>query len=282
MNKVSLAAYGAALMCWCGCTDFYGVGLGYGGSESRDTVLVPQDTVSLPSGYGRYDTLFYSDFQVKPGRRVTFSFFTGAFAGDSVALQASFVSNGLLSISLQDSSEKPWPYALSQGVQDTSVRQILLSKLEPKVLYTLSWVWGPGMFNSRGMLAVGYAPAVATGALSSYTLVESQALPPGRPHVLENGTWTWQLMPVLEGDTLTVHVAADTALKAYVLDGAGMDYFNRNMRAPTATLYERTRQGDSAHIRIERSETLYWLLHNPTAKELSFQDSLLSRQSLLP
>lgn len=282
MNKMWLAASCAALMCWCGCTDFYGVGLGYGGADSRDTVLVPQDTASLPSGYSHYDTLFSSDFNVKPGRKVTLSVQTGDFAGDSMAMLASFVSNALQTFSLQDSSKKALSFALSQGVQDSSVHQHLLGRLEPKSRYTLSWVWGQGMLSSRGVLAVGYSPASATGALADYTLVESQALPPRRPQELEDSTWIWQLMPVLAGDTLTVSLAADTALKAYVLDQAGMEYFSRNMRAPTATLYERSLQGDSVHIRIERSETLYWLLHNPSTKAIPFKDSLLSQQRLLP
>lgn len=282
MNKKWLVATGAALVCWCGCTDFYGVGLGYGGADSRDTVLVPADTTSLLSGYSHYDTLFSSVFKVKPGRQVTLSVQTGAFAGDSMALQVSFVSNGLQTFSLQDSSKNPLPFALSQGVQDSSVRQHLLVSLDPNSRYRLSWVWGPGMLSSRGVLAVAYAPASATAALADFTLVESQALPADRAHELEDSTWIWQLMPVLEGDTLAVRLVADPALEAYVLDQAGMDYFNRTMRAPTATLYERSRQGDSAQIRIGKSETLYWLLHNPSTGAISFKDSLLSQQSLLP
>lgn len=267
---------------WMGCTEFHGVGVTNGSSSLKDTVLVSEDTVLLPTGYGKTDTLLFTDLVVRPGRFLRLQVSTTSFTGaTSVSLLASFASSDSLEFDWRDSAGVLQEKTLSSVLQGDNYRQDLLAHVQSAKSYDLSWTWPTGAKNCRALIALGYSPAKLPNPLSRFSLVESNSLPRNRLRSMDANTIRWVSMPVYTGDSITGTIFAAATLDAHLLSRAQMDAFKKDWSLkPGQSLYSRSRDGDTIRMTSAVTDSLFWLLSNSSNQPENFTDSILTWQTI--
>jgi len=267
---------------WMGCTEFHGVGVTNGSSPQKDTVLVSEDTVILPTGYGVIDTLLFDDLVVRPGRLLRLHVSTTNFSGaTSVALLASFASSDSLAFDWRDSAGVLQEKTLSSTLQGDNFRQDLKAPLLSTTSYGLSWNWPMGAKTCRALIALGYSPANQPDPLSRFSLIESNSLPVNRLRSMDANTIRWVSLPVFNGDSIKGTILAASTIDAHLLTRAQMDEFKKDWSlSPGQSLYSRSRDGDTIRLRSTVSDSLYWLLSNSSNQSENFVDSILTWQTI--
>lgn len=272
----------ATLLGVVSCSDYQGVLVGHGvPSRQVDTVQVPSDTVALPVGFRVLDTLVSKDFTPRAGWEMRLALSLSATKVDSVALLGSFASEDSLRFAVTDSVGKVLPLGYSYAKQSDRHRQDLRVALLPANRYQLRWVWNGNPGDSRGLVAVGYSPAITGKMVTSYSLTENW-LAPSRTTKVRASSWAYSPVPVYAGDSLYCRIVADSTLEAFLVNSAVFADFMLSPQDPAQFLYKRSAHGDARKLSYPTADTLYWLLHNPGTQALNLTDTLQVWRQLAP
>jgi len=282
-------AWGCAGLTALACSDFHGVGFSHGTPGSSDTVAIPdtvflpEDTVLLPGGYASKDTLYDYDFIVRPGRSILLTLRTADYGVlDSLALLASFASDESLNFVFKDSTDQSRTLRSSTTLQGDRIRQDLSVLLRPNGLYTLRWRWPDSATASRMLIALGASEKSKFDYWASHSLYESSSLPSTCANDVLARYSNWCPLPVFAGDRLEISFSGDAVLGAYLFTGAGLEeYLSSQGAVLSSALYNRANNGDSFTLDISTTDTLYWVVANPSVNDLNFTDSLLASQKIV-
>jgi hypothetical protein len=289
--KFSVLGFGIVLVGLMGCSDFYGIGFSNGIPRSRldtllvpgDTVYIPRDSIDIPSAetYGRIDTLFLKTLNAQAGRTVTMTLDTKTWLkSKNVSLLVSLASSDSLFVVLQDDKQGPLSTIQMERLQDDWLRQDFRVNVSENSTYSVSWKWPATSTQSRILLALACDSSEEVTPLESFSAVETVSLDPNRPSSLNAHVWSWQELYVLQGDLIAGTIQADDTLEAALLNSVQWATFKQTFQLPESILYRRGKDGDRFEMNSTANDTLFWLVQNPSANVLEFQDSLIASRSL--